>query len=107
LIGVAVILFLLVSGCTNYQASKRSQVEEVVAKLPDFQEQLYFFNISSGKSIDPLVNSPYLYDSYPRLKSIGKEIVFQIIYRTKNGGYCLVFLSGNLSPKIVEKIELK
>lgn len=113
LIGIAVVLSLfLVSGCTNTQQSERSRAEMVVAALPDFQEQLYYFNISSGSSLSFLIFDPFVYDEYPRSELMRKEtarksFVHQIIYQTKSGEHCLVFLSDGITPKIIKLIKME
>lgn len=114
LVAAMVVFFLAASGCTNLQSTKRSEAEMAVAALPDFQKQLYYANISSGKAPAApfMFNSPFIYDEYPvselMYKMGNKEsFVHQIIYQTTDGDFCLVFLSDDRPLAIIKKIYMR
>lgn len=103
-----IVLFFisLTISCSNYQSSPKESALYVVEHIEDFQEIIQYVAINSYGFL-PILLDPYVAKNTEIKKGNGIQFVHQIVYKTKDGGYKLIFLSDDSPPKIVLTLTIK
>jgi len=106
---LCVVLMAFLS-CTNLRRSSTEEALYISKGLPDFQELIQYFSVSSGYTLFAWPGDPYIFETEPNEKlKKGQEFSFVhvFIYKTKTNTSKAIFLSDLRPPKIVNTLEWK
>ena len=100
---LCIVIASFISGCSNSPSSSGEEAIYTVHQLEDFKEIIWYNGVLSKYMGIGLGATPVFFE----LSKKDDETYFshEIIYKTKGGGFKLVFMDNSRPPQIVKTVE--